>query len=132
MLILDTREAVTAALADTTLDATLRAIVGLRVYQIHEDRQQPLGDVLRIVVVQPRDEAPLVHEALGFPLFHEQADQPGWEWMNDHGSWFELAYVFSDDGYGLLVFVADHPETNETLRFNLLGVAGRPPASTEA
>ncbi|WP_165828969.1 hypothetical protein [Caulobacter radicis] len=45
--------------------------------------------------------------------------------MNDHGSWFELAYVLTDD-FGLLVFVADHPDTNFTLRFNCLAYCDRP------
>ena len=44
--------------------------------------------------------------------------------MNDHGSWFELAYVLTDD-FGMLVFVADHPDTNDTLLFNCRGVADR-------
>ena len=44
--------------------------------------------------------------------------------MNDHGSWFELCYVLTDD-FGMLVFVADHPDTNDTLLFNCRGVADR-------
>lgn len=45
--------------------------------------------------------------------------------MEDHGAWFELAYVLTND-LGLIVFVADDPSTDFTLRFNLLGVANRP------
>ena len=32
----------------------------------------------------------------------------------------------------MLVFVADHPDTNHTLRFNCLGFADRPSAPQEA
>lgn len=128
MLSLNDRDAVTAALTDPSLDPTLRALIGLRVWQVDTDRRRPLGEILQIVVVQPSDPPEVIHAAVGFPITWDQADQPGWEWMNDHGSWFELAYVLTDD-FGMLVFVADHPETNDTLRFNCLGVADRPPVA---
>ena len=129
MLSLTDRDAVTAALTDTTLDPSLRALIGLRVWQVDTDRRRPLGEILQIVVVQPGDSSEVIHEAVGFPITWDQADQPGFEWLNDHGSWFELAYVLTDD-FGMLVFVADHPDTNYTLRFNCLAVADRP-ATTE-
>ena len=94
------------------------------------DRRRPLGETLQIVVIQPSDPPEAIHAAVGFPICWDQADQPGWEWFNDHGSWFELAYVLTDD-FGMLVFVADHPDTNDTLRFNCLGFADRP-ATTDA
>lgn len=119
------RDAVTAALTDTTLDASLRALIGLRVWQVDTDRRQPLGDILRVVIIEPGDPPEVIHEAVGFPICWDQAEQPGWEWMNDHGSWLELAYVLTDD-FGLLVFVPDHPDTNPTLLFNCLAVADRP------
>ena len=125
MLSLKDRDAVTAALTDPTIDPTLRALIGLRVWQVDTDRRQPLSDVLQIVVVQPGDTSEVIHEAVGYPITWEQAEQPGFEWMNDHGSWFELAYVLTDE-FGMLVFVADHPDTNYVLRFNCLAVADRP------
>lgn len=126
LLSLNTRDAVTAALTDPTLDPGLRALIGLRVWQCDIDRRQPLGDILQIVVIQPGDPPEVIHEAVGFPICWDQApDQPSWEWMNDHGSWFELAYVLTDDGFGVLVFVADHPDVNDTLLFNCRGAADR-------
>ena len=125
MLSITDRDAVTAALTDQTLDPELRALIGLRVLQVDTDRRRPLRDILQIVVIQPGDQPEVIHEALGFNLCWDQAEQPGWEWMNDHGSWFELCYVLTDD-FGMLVFVADHPDVNSTLRFNCLGVANRP------
>ena len=131
MLSLKDRDAVTAALNDTTLDPELRALIGLRVWQVDTDRRRPLGDILQIVVVHPGDPPEVIHEAVGFPITYDQADQPGFEWMNDHGAWFELAYVLTDD-FGLLVFVADHPGTNHVLRFNCLAYADRPTGSSKA
>ena len=126
MLSLTDRDAITAALTDQTLDPTLRALIGLRVWQVDTDRRLPLSETLQIVVVHPGDPPEVIHDAVGFPICWELAEQPGWEWMNDHGSWFELAYVLTD-AFGLIVFVPDHPDTNHTLRFNCLGFADRPP-----
>ncbi|ALJ09845.1 hypothetical protein [Brevundimonas sp. DS20] len=128
MLSLNDRDAVTAALTDPTIDPDLRALIGLRVWQVDTDRRRPLGEILQIVAVQPGDTSDVIHAAVGFPITYDQADQPGFEWMNDHGSWFELAYVLTDD-FGMLVFVADHPDTNPTLLFNCHGVADRLTAS---
>ncbi|VTO19762.1 hypothetical protein [Brevundimonas vancanneytii] len=130
MLSLNDRDAVAAALTDPTIDPALRALIGLRVWQVDTDRHRSLGEVLQIVAVQPGDKSEEIHAAVGFPITWDQANQPGWEWFNDHGSWFELAYVLTDD-FGMLVFVADHPDTNHTLRFNCLGFANRP-SITEA
>lgn len=130
MLSLNDRDAVAAALTDPTIDPALRALIGLRVWQVDTDRRRPLGEVLQILAVQPGDTSEAIHAAVGFPITWDQADQPGWEWFNDHGSWFELAYVLTDD-FGMLVFVADHPDTSHTLRFNCLGFANRP-SITEA
>lgn len=125
MLSLADRDAVTAALTDPALDPALRALIGLRVWQVDTDRRRPLGEILQIVVVQPGDPPETIHDAVGFPICWDQADQPGFEWMNDHGAWFELAYVLTDD-FGMLVFVPDDPDTNATLFFNCHGVADRP------
>jgi hypothetical protein len=125
MLSLFDRDAVTAALTDPTLDPTLRALIGLRVWQVDTDRRRPLGEILQIVVVQPGDTPEVIHEAVGFPICWDQAEQPGYEWFADHGPVFELAYVLTDD-FGMLVFVADQPGVNDTLLFNCRGVANRP------
>lgn len=125
MLSLNDRDAVTAALTDPGLDPHLRALIGLRAWQLDTDRARPLGDVVQFVVVQPGDTSEVIHKAVGYPITWDQAEQPGWEWMEDHGPWFELAYVLTDD-FGVLVFVADDPRTNHVLRFNCLAVADRP------
>ena len=125
MLSLTDRDAVTAALADRKLDAHLRALIGLRAWQLDVERDRPLSDIVQFVVVQPGDTSEVIHQAVGFPITWEQAEQPGFEWMEDHGSWFEIAYVLTDD-FGMLVFVADDPGTNFILRFNCLAMADRP------
>jgi len=125
MISLTDRDAITTALADPALDTTLRALIGLRVWQADTDRRRPLGDTLRVVVVEPGDPPEVIHHAVGFPICWEQADQPPWTRLNDHGRWFELSYMMPD-GVVLLVFVADDSGTDYGLRFNCAGVADRP------
>jgi len=125
MLKLTDRKSVTAALADERLDPQLRALIGLRAWQLDVERDRPLSDTVEFVVVQPGDTSEVIHEAVGYPITWDQAEQPGFEWFEDHGSWFELAYVLTDD-FGMLVFVADDPGTNSVLRFNCLMLADRP------
>lgn len=126
MLSLTDRDAVTAALTDATLEAALRALIGLRVWQLDTDRNQPLSDVLQIVVVHPGDPPDVILEAVGFPIILDEADQPGFDWMEDHGSHFELAYVLTDEA-SMLVIVPDHPDTDASLRAYCLKFAGRTP-----
>lgn len=125
MLKLTDRAAITAALTDQSLDPELRALIGLRAWQLDDVRRQPIGETVKFVVVQPGDTPAEIHVAVGFPITWDQADQPGFEWIHDHGRWFELAYIITED-FGLLVFVADDPGTNSTLLFNCLAVADRP------
>ena len=129
MLSLDDRASITAALTDRQLDPNLRALLGLRVWQLDNERDRPFGDFMRFVVIQPGDESEVIHKAVGFPLTWDQAEQPPFEWMEDHGAWFELAFVLTDD-MGLIVLVADDPGTNFCLRFNCLGLADRPENKT--
>ena len=126
MLTLTDRDAVTTALTDRTLDPVLRALIGLRVWQIDTDRNHPLSDVLQIVVIHQGDPPEIILQAVGFPIILDEADQPGFDWMEDHGSWFELAYVLTDEA-GMLVFVLDHPDTDPSLRAYCLKFAGRTP-----
>ncbi len=125
MLSLTDRDAVTAALTDTSLDADLRCLIGLRIWQLDEDRSRPLGEFLQIVVVQPGDTPEVIHEAVGYPITYDQAEQPGYEWLEDHGHVFEIAYILTDD-FAILVLVPDQPGVNDTLLFNCRGVANRP------
>jgi hypothetical protein len=129
MLNLTDRDAVTAALTDTSLDASLdvhqKALLALRLWQLDDDRSRPLGEFLQIVVVQPGDTPEVIHEAVGFPICWDQAEQPGYEWLEDHGHLYEIAYVLTD-AFAMLLLVPDQPGVNDTLLFNCRAVSNRP------
>lgn len=124
MLSLTDRSSVTAALTNPDLDPNLRALIGLRAWQLDTERDRPLGDIVQFIVIQPGDTPEVIHEALGFPITWEQAEQPSFEWIEDYGSWFEIAYVLTDD-FGMLVFVADDPDTEFSIHFMCLACSGR-------
>ena len=124
MLSLADRKALTAALTDYKLDSELRALIGLRAWQIDDQRDRPLAELVRFVVVQPGDTPEVINKAVGFPITWELADQPSFEWMEDHGTWFELAYVLNDEN-SLLVYVADDPGTEFGLHYNCIGFSDR-------
>lgn len=97
------------------IDETLRSLLVQRVshFELHE-----LGQAIEFHVVQPGDTLDKIDAGLGFSVLQNLTDgthfgdpdfTPCWEWMQDHGGWFELVYLFTDDGYGTIVFVQDHP-----------------------
>jgi hypothetical protein len=75
-----------------------------------------LADIAHFLIVRPGDvEADIIRE-LGFsPLmnlveevrFPSPDFEPSWECIEDHGGWFELTYILSDDGFGYVLFVQD-------------------------
>lgn len=122
MLKLTDRAAVRAVLTDPDIDPELRALIGLRAWQLDDVRHQPLGETVQFVVVHPGDLADSIHEAVGFPICCDEDDGPGFEWLEAHPGWFEIAIVLTD-ALGLLVFVADHDDTDPGLRSRCLAAA---------
>ena len=53
MLSITDRDAVKAALTDPALDSDIRALLGLRAWQLDDDRSRPLAELVKLVVVQP-------------------------------------------------------------------------------
>lgn len=73
MLSLTDRASVLRALEDPELDADLRNLIGQR-------------DSTNLFVVQGGDTAEVINAALGFAITES------YDWIQDHGLWFEIAY----------------------------------------
>lgn len=67
-----------------------------------------------LVIMQPGDPLPALHVVLGFSPFHNPIDgrsfgqpdfTPAWEWIEDHGFCFELAFIFDDGGFAHVLIV---------------------------
>ncbi|WP_165323542.1 hypothetical protein [Rhizorhabdus phycosphaerae] len=106
MIVLQSWAAVEAALK-TPLDAGLKSIL--------RDRNAQLSGydgIATFVIIEPEDDPgqieppPLINLVDGF-RFGDSGFTPSWEHIQDHGGWFELTYVLSDDGFGHIVLVPD-------------------------
>jgi hypothetical protein len=103
--------------------------------QLGQQFDGDLGELVHFVVVEAGDQITAVVAACGFPLTQNLVDgrwlgdpefEPSFEWIQDHGTWFELAYILSDDGFGTIIFVKDDPGTEFDLHMLCLEYAGRP------
>ena len=114
MLSLPDRAAMDNALT-LPLRHDIKALLQKRIDQIIEDG---LEDLTYIVVLGAGDtEAALKDEVLFSPLEREgiRFGQPDfetyWDWLHDHGGWFELIYCVADSGFAFLLFVEDRDDT---------------------
>ncbi len=98
----------------STADMALRSLLERRFEQFGTSDGYDLGEVVHFLVVQPGDTIEVLDSALGFTVLANLVDgtpygaadfMPSTEWISDHGGWFEMAFVLSDDGFGWLVFV---------------------------
>jgi hypothetical protein len=70
-----------------------------------------LDQLVNIVVAQPGDRLADLDVAVGFPLSDRAPDA-----IESHPHWFELTYVVSDDGFGVVLYVPDDPDIDGPLR----------------
>jgi len=117
MITLRTTASMRAALT-SSLDPALRALLGKRMAQLARDYDGDLADIVEFSVVEPGDSSATIEAGVGFSILHNLVDgaafgepdfTPSWEWAQDHGAFFELVFILSDDGYGIIVFVPDDP-----------------------
>ena len=100
MLILATPDAVTHALADLSGGPTDI----LRRY-----RQTLLEELIAtLFVLQPGDTASDLERARGHPF-------ELWEFIELDGGWYEAVFIVSDDGFGHVVLVPDHKDSDPEL-----------------
>lgn len=82
MLSLTDRASIERALEDPNLDDDLRALIDR-----HTD------DHTKVFIIQAGDDHDTINAALGFAITGDQAEEPNFDWIEDHdGRWFEIAY----------------------------------------
>ncbi|GAA0655354.1 hypothetical protein [Brevundimonas lenta] len=110
MLTLTDHASVSRVLSDTNLDPDLRALIGLRAWQLHVEQGRLLGAGFRLIVVQGGDSPDVINTALGFAITGDRAEGHSYDWIEDGGLWFEISY--GADGEALTrVFVENGPCT---------------------
>lgn len=89
----------------------IKAILLKRIAQVIADG---LDGLTHIVALGPGDtEAMLKDEVLFSPLewegrrYGQLGFEPWWDWLHDHGGWFELIYCVGNSGFAFLLFLED-------------------------
>jgi hypothetical protein len=111
------------ATAEALLDPALRSLIAQRIDSLAVEGDD--ANALAVfIAIEPGDDLAAVDQQLGFPLlanrwtglrFGEPGFTPSFELAEDHGAWYELVYVLSDDGHGAEVFIAKAPGVDPQL-----------------
>lgn len=95
------------------IDAELTALIHARIEELAEYTEQ-IGELVTFIVVQSGDSVEQIDAALGFDILSNRFDMttfgsasftPSWDGLAEHAGWFDLIYVLSDDGFGIVVYV---------------------------
>jgi hypothetical protein len=122
------------ALADETRDPTLKGLILLRMEQLGRHWRGDLGEIARFHIIESGDWPERIREGLGFDMlenfvtgerFGDEEFTPSHEWIIDHGTWFEIAFMFTDDA-GVILLVPDHPGVEFDVHAYCLHFADRP------
>lgn len=98
-----------ASIRGSATDPTLTALISRRIEDLAEYDCE-LDELMHIVVIDPGDEMASIDAELGFALLDRPLDV-----IEAHEGWYELTYVLSDDGFGVVVYVPVRPDVDPEL-----------------
>lgn len=116
------------------LDASLRALLALRMEQLSRGHNFDLSEVVEFLIVELGDTAHVVEAAAGYPILTSIVDgtrfgdadfTPCFEAFQDHHRWFEIAFEFTGGDYCSILFVPDDPGVEFDIHSFCLEYAGR-------
>ena len=110
MLSLNTLADVAGVISDSDLDDDLRTLIAHRGWQAYADHPSCLSEDTRIVVVQGGDTPDVINTAVGFRITGDDAEEPTYDTLEDHGLWFEIVYR-GRCGQDTVIFVENGPGT---------------------
>ena len=87
------------------------------VQRLHDWRKRCLFDLTHLLIVEAGDtEAGIVQAINLSPLISSDGlrfgcigFEPPFDWLNDHGGWFELIMTVGNDGFAFELFIEDGP-----------------------
>ena len=106
------------------LDPFLKQLLLKRLDMLSEFSDFNLSELVHFVWVEPGDSIDAIEKELGFSPFVNFVDgarypdpdfTPNWEWLIDHGQWFELVFALSDSGFGINLLVPNRPDVDAML-----------------
>ena len=85
--------------------------------ELLELRYQQLGTLEGMIIVEPGDSMSDLEAAMGFTfqLFDDDPDSVSFEFIEDHGFCYEMAFIFSDDGNATVLFIPKQGGINAEL-----------------
>lgn len=98
------------------LDRLFGPILRQRAVQLTGGSDFQLRSFARFFIVEVGDRPEAIEAEVGFPVLTNLVDgtrfgdpdfTPSWEWIEDHGGWFELVFILTDDGFAHVLFVED-------------------------
>ncbi len=124
MEIFKTSESIQTAAAHHP-DAELRHLLSARIESLSDLLDEfPLSDLMHVIVMETGDTAQSLEIALSLPSLNYEAGHgldlsdpafvPSWEVCEDHAQWYEITFILSSDGFGVVVYVPT-PCTDATL-----------------
>ena len=103
-----------------SLSRALTSPLDIRLKQLLIERRDQLAEfddlseIARFIIVQPGDSLDDLEKELGFSIFRNPVDgrlfgdtefSPGWEWLANHDSVWEICFIYDDSGFGHVVII---------------------------
>ena len=95
-------------------DAELRHLLSVRIESLSDLLGEfPLSGLMHVMVMDAGDSAQSLEATLSLPIFtnwlgldvSDPAFVPSWEVCEAHAHWYEITFVLSSDGFGVVVYV---------------------------
>lgn len=95
-------------------DCNVRQLLAAHVARLSEYEGYDVSELVRFIVFEHGDAVTDLDAALGFPIMTNRFDgthfggpdfSPSWEVAEEYSHWYELVFVLSDDGFGVVVFI---------------------------
>jgi hypothetical protein len=102
--------------ADRIADPAMRRVIGQRFSQLAEYEDFTFNELAQFWRVEPGDTIEQLEAATGLPIAHGWCSNarypdsdfaPAWDVLQAHPSCYELVFVTSDSGYGIVLWIAN-------------------------
>lgn len=93
--------------------------------QLTTAKENGLGNLTCIAVVEPADSEQTIIDTLGFsPLQNPLTETrfggpdfiPAWDWLEVHPGWYEVIFTAGDEGFAYIVFVPSEAKESDLTR----------------
>ena len=114
MIVIRTAEEMARAL-DSPLEPELKHCLQAHWDRLAEWQDYELSELAVFLIVQPGDTLEQAESAFGRPLVIDSTFALLPELIDRRGGWIEVTFILSDDGFGLVLQVADSHGADECL-----------------